>query len=70
MKTHIKKVLKAVETGDQETAKKELPQAMKKIDKCVKRNVIHQNQASRKISKLSKKVSDLSKGSQDEDASK
>jgi small subunit ribosomal protein S20 len=69
MKTHIKKVLKAVEEGDQEEAKKELPLAMKKIDKCVKNNVIHKNQGSRKISNLSKKVDRLTRKSTDEGAS-
>ena len=62
MKTHIKRVIKAVEANDLETAKKELPIAMKKIDKVAKRNIIHKNQASRKISNLSRRVASMSKG--------
>jgi len=59
MRTHVKKVLKAVEAGDLETATRELPLAMKKVDKAAKHKVIHKNQASRKIGKLNKKVHDL-----------
>lgn len=61
MKTHIKKVLKAVELGDAETAQKELPVAMKKIDKAAKNNIIHSNTAARKISRLASSVNRLSK---------
>ncbi len=61
MKTHMKKVLKAVELGDKETALKELPVAMKKIDKAAKRNVIHRNNAARKISRLASSVQAMSK---------
>ncbi len=56
MKTHIKKVQKAIDAGDSETARKELPIVMKKIDKAAKKNIIHKNTASRKISRLSKKI--------------
>jgi small subunit ribosomal protein S20 len=59
MNTHIKKVLKAVQDGDKEKADAMLPLAMKKIDKAAKRNVIHKNQASRRIGKLTKKVNDM-----------
>lgn len=61
MKTHVKKVTKAVEEGDIETAKKELPMAMKKIDKAAKKNVIHKNQASRRIGRLSRRVDNMAK---------
>ena len=59
MKTHIKKVLQAVEAGDLDAAKERLPLAMKKIDKAAKRSVIHKNQAARKISRLSRKVNNI-----------
>ncbi|MBU0753718.1 MAG: 30S ribosomal protein S20 [Planctomycetes bacterium] len=68
MRTMVKKVLKAVEAGDAETAAKELPQAMKKIDKAAKHNVIHKNQASRKIGRLNKKVHDLTSKKTTEEA--
>jgi small subunit ribosomal protein S20 len=61
MKTHIKKVVQAINEGDAEAAKKEMPTAMKKIDKAVKRNLIHKNEGSRRISRLSKKIDQLGK---------
>ena len=61
MKTHIKRVLQAVENGDAAAAKMELPVAMKKIDKAAKKKIIHEKQASRKVSRLSKKVNSLDK---------
>jgi small subunit ribosomal protein S20 len=61
MKTHVKRFMKAVEAGDVELAQKELPEAMQQLDKAAKRNVIHKNTASRKISRLSKKMSKLKK---------
>ena len=39
MKTHIKKVVNAINEGDAVVAKKEMPTAMKKIDKAVKKNL-------------------------------
>jgi small subunit ribosomal protein S20 len=60
VRTVVKKVLKAVDDHDAETANKILPVAMKKIDKAAKRHVLHKNTASRKISKLSKRVQSLS----------
>jgi small subunit ribosomal protein S20 len=69
MKTHIKRVLKAVEAGDAAAAHAELPKAMKKIDKAAKRNVIHGNQASRRIARLSRKVSALEQKAGAEDPS-
>jgi len=59
MKTYIKKVINAVEEGDAEKANAELPIAMKKIDKVAKKNIIHKNQASRKISYICRKVAQL-----------
>lgn len=70
MKTHVKKVLQAVEKGDADAAKERLPLAVKKIDKASKRNVIHKNQASRKVARLSRKVAQLEKekGASSDDA--
>ena len=56
MKTHIKRVLRALEEGNVALAKSELPRAMKKIDKAAKRRVIHPKQASRRIGRLSRRV--------------
>ncbi len=65
MKTYVKKVLKAVEDKDSAEAKEALRHTMKRIDKAAKKNVIHKKQASRKISRLSKKVAGLDKAGDD-----
>ena len=49
MRTAVKKVLQA-ETG--EDAKKNLPEAMKRVDKAAKNSVIHANAAARIKSRL------------------
>ncbi len=56
MKTAVKKVMNA---GDAATAKAALPEAMKRIDKCAKHNIIHDNAAARKKAQLAKHVSGL-----------
>lgn len=59
MKTHIKRVLAAVEAGDSEAAATELKIAQKKIDKAAKSRVIHPNAAARRISQLTQHVATL-----------
>ncbi|MDA1265565.1 MAG: 30S ribosomal protein S20 [Planctomycetota bacterium] len=56
MKTAVKKVMNA---GDEAAAKAALPEAMKRIDKCAKHNIIHDNAAARKKAQLAKHVSGL-----------
>ncbi len=56
MKTAIKKVLKA---EDAESARAALPEAMKRIDKCAKKNIIHANAAARKKSQLDRHIRSL-----------
>lgn len=51
MRTAMKRVLKA---EDADTATKALPEAMKRIDKAAKTNVIHDNAAARYKSRLAK----------------
>jgi small subunit ribosomal protein S20 len=58
-KTSIKTVLKAVEEKDQENSKSALISAAKTIDKAAAKGVFHKNNASRKISRLTKKVNAL-----------
>ena len=53
MKTAMRKVLKA---ADPESAKKNLPEAMKRVDKAAKSSVIHKNAAARYKSHLSRAV--------------
>jgi len=56
MKTAIKRVLKAEDAKAANTA---LPEAVKRIDKCAKHNILHDNAAARKKARLSKHVSSL-----------
>ena len=56
MKTAVKKVMQA---EDAESAKAAMPDAVKRIDKCAKKNIIHDNAAARKKAQLAKHVSGL-----------
>ena len=52
MKTQIKKVVAAAESGDVEAAETEFKLAAKKLDQAGAKNVIHKNAAGRKKSRL------------------
>ena len=56
MKSAVKKVLAA---DDEAAAMAAMPEAMKRIDKCAKHNIIHDNAAARKKAQLTKHVSGL-----------
>ena len=56
MRTQVKKVKEAIDAGDKPLAEKELPAAMKHLDKAAKSNVIHENQAARRKSRLQRDV--------------
>ncbi len=56
MKNVIKNVRAALKAGNKEEARKALAQAIPVIDKAVSRRVLHRNNASRKISRLSSQV--------------
>ena len=58
VKTAIKKVYAAIETGDKEAAKAELTAATKTIEMATK-GVYHKNNAARKVSRLSKAVNGM-----------
>jgi small subunit ribosomal protein S20 len=60
-KTEIKKVLAAVEGKDAESSEKALKSAIKVIKKAASKGVYHKNNASRKVSRLTKKVASLKK---------
>ena len=60
LRTSIRKVVRALDSGDLETAKTELPQAVRALGKASSKGVIHRNQASRKISRLTRRVNALS----------
>ncbi len=59
MKTHIKKVLLLAKEGKKQEAEKELPSAYKIIDTAAKKNIIHNNNAARKKSRLAKTVANI-----------
>ncbi len=54
IKTFIKKVRTAADSGDQAAAKAALVTASKKIDKAAQRGIIHKNQAARRKSRVAK----------------
>ncbi|NTW07424.1 MAG: 30S ribosomal protein S20 [Syntrophaceae bacterium] len=56
VKTGIKSVLSAVGTKDKEASEKALKAAIPVIDKAAAKGVIHKKNASRKISRLTKKI--------------
>ena len=57
VKTSIKKVEAAVAAGDKAAAQACLVAATSEIDRACKKGVYHKNNASRKVSRLSKAVS-------------
>ena len=60
-KTEIKKVLAAVDEQDRDSSEKALKSAIKVIKKAASKGVYHKNNASRKVSRLTKKVNALKK---------
>lgn len=61
VKTIIRKVESAIVSGNREEASKALGAAIKALNKAASKGIIHKNTASRKISRLTKKVNALSK---------
>ncbi len=59
LKTVAKKVEQAVEAKDAAAAKEVLVKAMKAYDKAASAGILHKSTASRKISRLSTKVSKI-----------
>lgn len=60
LRTAIKRVDVAIANGDVEAANTALQEAGKRLDKAVTKGLIHKNAASRKKSRLAKKVNGLS----------
>jgi small subunit ribosomal protein S20 len=60
LRTSIRKVVTAVNTGDASAAQTALPQAVKALGKASSKGIIHRNQAARKISRLTRRVNALS----------
>lgn len=61
MKTIERKVESVIASGNKEEAGKMLLEATKVLQKAASKGVIHKNNASRKISRLTRKVNALSK---------
>ena len=59
VKTYIKKVYAAIESGDKAAANAALVDATSEMSKAASKGVYHQNTASRKISRLSKAVNKM-----------
>lgn len=57
VKTAVKKVYSAIDTGDKAAAQEALVSATSVIDKACSKGVYHKNNASRKVSRLSSAVS-------------
>jgi small subunit ribosomal protein S20 len=56
MRTLVKRVMTAAETGDKATAEGTLALAIQAVDNAAKTNVIHKNAAARKVSQLTRAV--------------
>lgn len=59
MRTAIKKVLKAIESGDKEAAQAAYKQAVPAIDKSVSKGFMHKNRAARQKSRLNAHIKAL-----------
>ncbi len=60
MKTMIKKLREAINSGNREAARELLPKVFKVIDKTVAKGAIHKNTGSRYKSRLTKQVQTMS----------
>ena len=59
VKSLTKEVLAAVEAGDRETAQDALGKAVPVIQRAASRGTFHRNTASRKVSRLTKRVNNI-----------
>ena len=60
LRTQIKKLRTAIESGDREQAQQQLPVTVSVIDKSIQKGVLHQNAASRYKSRLTDTVNKMS----------
>jgi small subunit ribosomal protein S20 len=63
VKTDVRKVREAVERKDLPSAEAELRQAVKELAKAASKGILHPRNASRRISRLSKRVATLQRAS-------
>lgn len=59
VKTAIKKVFAAIESGDKTAASSELRSAIKVIEMAASKGVYHKNNAARKVSRITKAVNKM-----------
>jgi small subunit ribosomal protein S20 len=59
LRTYIKRVIKAIQTGDRETAESEYRIAVPIIDRMARKGLIHANKAARHKSRLTHHIRDL-----------
>ena len=59
IRTFVKKVESAIEPGDKDAARSALNEAQPELARGVARGVMHKNTASRKLSRLTKRVAAL-----------
>ncbi|MBI5755222.1 30S ribosomal protein S20 [Candidatus Peregrinibacteria bacterium] len=70
MKTYMRKVLDSVKSGSREESEKCLRQAYIVIDKALKKNMIHKNNAARKKSRMARVVAKAFSGKKEAKQSK
>ncbi|MCL4874690.1 30S ribosomal protein S20 [bacterium] len=61
LRTAVKKVKEAVAAGKADEAKANLKNAITELDKAASKGVLHRNNASRRVSRLSKLVNEKTK---------
>ncbi len=59
-RTHVKKVVKALDTADVEAAQKALTEAVPVLDRMVTKGIIHKNKAARYKHRLNNRIKQLS----------
>jgi len=59
VRTYLRKVEEAIESGDQEAAKSALREAQPELMRGVSRGIFHKNTVARKMSRLSSRVKSL-----------
>jgi small subunit ribosomal protein S20 len=59
IKTYVKKFETAIEQNNYEAAKELLPLIQKKLNRAAAKNTVHENSASRKVSRLTKKLNSI-----------
>jgi small subunit ribosomal protein S20 len=60
MRTEIKKLMTAIDAGDTDAAKAQLPGTVGLIQRVAQKGIIHRRQAARRVSRLAGKVNALS----------